>query len=150
MCVNIDSHFAENLDQFSGRKLPDSLKASICKLIQNYLFNSGVSVKLDVNHVSAMPDSLKSVFCKLLNHVYSIDSRIENLVLDLFKLIANAYENNDRGSNHDNATSTQHPNVHEVDKEMNSSGSSRRQNLGNSGILLFFLFSVSLFIFTIF
>ncbi|KAG2660207.1 hypothetical protein PVAP13_1KG412915, partial [Panicum virgatum] len=95
MCVNIDSHFAENLDQFSGRKLPDSLKASICKLIQNYLFNSGVSVKLDVNHVSAMPDSLKSVLCKLLNHVYSIDSRIENLVLDLLKLIANAYENND-------------------------------------------------------
>lgn len=132
MCVNIDSHFAENLDQFSGRKLPDSLKASICKLIQNYLFNSGVSVKLDVNHVSAMPDSLKSVFCKLLNHVYSIDSRIENLVPDLLKLIANAYENNDRGSNHDNATSTQHPNVHEVDEEMNSSGSSRRQNLGNS------------------
>ncbi|KAG2573382.1 hypothetical protein PVAP13_7KG237555 [Panicum virgatum] len=118
MCVNIDSHFAENLDQFSGRKLPDSLKASICKLIQNYLFNSW--------------NLLKSMFCKLLNHVYSIDSRIENLVLDLLKLIANAYKNNDRGSNHENATSTQHPNVHEVDEEMNSSGSSRRQNLGNS------------------
>ncbi|XP_039774940.1 uncharacterized protein LOC120642467 isoform X1 [Panicum virgatum] len=79
-----------------------------------------------------MPDLLKSMFCKLLNHVYSIDSRIENLVLDLLKLIANAYKNNDRGSNHENATSTQHPNVHEVDEEMNSSGSSRRQNLGNS------------------
>ncbi|PUZ57678.1 hypothetical protein GQ55_5G448200 [Panicum hallii var. hallii] len=92
LSLSMDPHFTQKLDEFSRCKLPDSLKENICKLIYSYCFNYGVSVNLDVNHISSMPDATKSVFCKLLKHAYAINSRTEKLILDLIKLIANACE----------------------------------------------------------
>ncbi|RLN12524.1 hypothetical protein C2845_PM09G11560 [Panicum miliaceum] len=91
LCLSMDPDFTEKLQEVSGCKLPESLKANICKLIQNFCFNCGVTVNLDVNHITAMPDGLKSVFSE------------------------------DFGSHPDNATSSQHTNVHGDDEELNTS-----------------------------
>jgi len=86
----------------------------ICKLIQNHCFNSGLSINLDVHSVNALPDNLKSCFCKLLTHAYSIDSRSQQLVLDLMKLVADSVatddDNNDEYSSQDVNATSQHQN----------------------------------------
>jgi len=86
----------------------------ICKLIQNHCFNSGLSINLDVHSVNALPDNLKSCFCKLLTHAYSIDSRSQQLVLDLMKLVADSVatddDNNDEYSSQDVNAASQHQN----------------------------------------
>jgi hypothetical protein len=133
----MDPHFTQKLDEFSRCKLPDSLKENICKLIYSYCFNYGVSVNLDVNHISSMSDAMKSIFCKLLKHAYAIDSRTEKLILDLIKLIANVCEDDGFGSNPGNISSGQHTNIHRDDEEFHTSGSCRNQNLGNKGVAPF-------------
>ncbi|CAM0144675.1 unnamed protein product [Urochloa decumbens] len=88
--LNIDDHFKECLDSHAGCTLSSHLKTKICQLVQNYCFNCGLSVNLDVNTVSALPDDMKVTFCKLMQHAYSIDSRCQKLVLQLVKLLAAA------------------------------------------------------------
>ncbi|RLN11233.1 hypothetical protein C2845_PM09G07380 [Panicum miliaceum] len=134
LSLSMDPHFTKKLDEFSGCKLPDSLKENICKLIQSYCFNCGVSVNLVVNYISSMPDAMKSIFCKLLKHAFAIDCRTEKLVLDLIKLIANACEDNGFGSNPGNGSSSQDTNIHGDDEELHTSGSCRNQNLGNKDV----------------
>ena len=95
----LDPDFNEKLDEYSGCKLPDSLKSAISKLIQKYYFNCGVTVNLDANSISSMSDVMKSTFSSLMQHAYSIDSRIPKLVLDLLKLISHAFDDDDIAPN---------------------------------------------------
>ena len=95
----LDPDFNEKLDEYSGCKLPDSLKSAISKLIQKYCFNCGVTVNLDANSISSMLDVMKSTFSSLMQHAYSIDSRIPKLVLDLLKLISHAFDDDDIAPN---------------------------------------------------
>ncbi|CAO2165562.1 unnamed protein product [Urochloa humidicola] len=78
----IDDNFKESLDSHAGHPLSLNLKNKICQLIQNYCFNCGLSINLDVNSVSALPDNMKVIFCKLMQHAYTIDSRfLDHMIL---------------------------------------------------------------------
>ena len=106
--LSFGDDFKEKLGTFAGCTLPEILKMDICKLIQNHCFNSGLSINLDVHSVNALPDNLKSCFCKLLTHAYSIDSRSQQLVLDLMKLVADTIATGDENIKED---SSQHVNA---------------------------------------
>lgn len=106
--LSFGDDFKEKLDTFAGCTLPEILKMDICKLIQNHCFNSGLSINLDVHSVNALPDNLKSCFCKLLTHAYSIDSRSQQLVLDLMKLVVDTIATGDENIKED---SSQHVNA---------------------------------------
>ncbi|CAL4958930.1 unnamed protein product [Urochloa decumbens] len=93
----LNSDFHEKLEQYSGCKLPEDLKVSICKLIESYCLNSGLSINLDVSCVSSLPDEMKITFCKLLQHAYSIDTRAQKLVLDLMDIVSKSVSADDVG-----------------------------------------------------
>ncbi|CAL5095021.1 unnamed protein product [Urochloa decumbens] len=86
----LNSEFHEKLEQYSGCKLPEELKTNICKLLKKYCLNGGLSINMDVSVVSSLPDEMKITFCKLLQHAYSIDTRAQQLVLDLLDLVSKA------------------------------------------------------------
>ncbi|CAL4888192.1 unnamed protein product [Urochloa decumbens] len=86
----LESKFHEKLEQYSGCELPEELKTNICKLLKNYCLNGGLSINMDVSVVSSLPDEMKITFCKLLQHAYSIDTRAQQLVLDLLDLVSKA------------------------------------------------------------
>jgi len=96
--LNLDESFLEKLDSFSGCNLPLTLKNNICCLIQKFCFNCGVSINMNVQSINSLPDDLKATFCALLKHVYSIDSHSKNLVLDLIKLLADSFGDDDLGT----------------------------------------------------
>ncbi|XP_039841596.1 uncharacterized protein LOC120701852 [Panicum virgatum] len=96
--LNLDESFLEKLDSFSGCNLPLTLKNNICYLIQKFCFNCGVSINMNVQSINSLPDDLKATFCALLKHVYSIDSHSKNLVLDLIKLLADSFGDDDLGT----------------------------------------------------
>ncbi|CAL4929460.1 unnamed protein product [Urochloa decumbens] len=85
------------LDSFAGRPLSSTMKTKICTLIQCQCFNCGVSVNLDVSSVSVLPDDMKVIFCKLMKHAYSIDSRCQQLALDLIKILAEDVQDKEQG-----------------------------------------------------
>ncbi|CAL5013372.1 unnamed protein product [Urochloa decumbens] len=86
----LNSEFHEKLERYSGCKLPEELKTNICKLLKKYCLNGGLSINMDVSVVSSLPDDMKINFCKLLQHAYSIDTRAQQLVLDLLDLVSKA------------------------------------------------------------
>ncbi|KAG2590384.1 hypothetical protein PVAP13_5NG270440, partial [Panicum virgatum] len=96
--LNLDESFLEKLDSFSGCNLPLTLKNNICCLIQKFCFNCGVSINMNVQSINSLPDDLKATLCALLKHVYSIDSHSKNLVLDLIKLLADSFGDDDLGT----------------------------------------------------
>ncbi|CAO1947031.1 unnamed protein product [Urochloa humidicola] len=108
--LSIDDHFKESLDCHAGRPLSLNLKNKICQLIQNYCFNCGLSINLDVNSVSALPDDMKVIFCKLMQHAYSIDSRCQKLVLQLIKVFATSDADRDFGNSHVHTSLSEPPN----------------------------------------
>lgn len=52
-------------------------------------------VNMDVNSFNGLPEPMKHSFCNLLNHVSTINSRTEKLVLDLVKAIAEEVDTDD-------------------------------------------------------
>ncbi|RLN21958.1 hypothetical protein C2845_PM07G26960 [Panicum miliaceum] len=130
----LDPEFNDKLEEYSGCKLPESLKTNISKLIQRYCFNCGVCVNLDANSISSMPDVMKSTLSKLLNHAYSIDSRAQKFVLDLVKLISHAFDDEDVPQNSVGTPPT-HPGNHEqVAEGTNQSGCSKSQHFDNHDV----------------
>ncbi|RLM69852.1 hypothetical protein C2845_PM17G05040 [Panicum miliaceum] len=88
--VKLDADFCDKMDQASGCKLPFSLKVNILKLIDRHSFNSGLTVNMDLTSLANIPAEIKKLFAKLLNHVYDVDHRTRDLVIDLMKTIAEA------------------------------------------------------------
>uniref|UniRef100_A0A0A9E5I1 Uncharacterized protein n=1 Tax=Arundo donax TaxID=35708 RepID=A0A0A9E5I1_ARUDO len=86
--LSMDSEFMDKLDTCSACKLPPNMKTGICKLIEQHCFNSGLSINMDITSVANLPENLKMTFSQLLQHVYSIDSRTQDLVLNLLKVIS--------------------------------------------------------------
>lgn len=109
LCSN--SEFKEKLDQCSGCNLSESLKAGIGKLLDGHSINSSLSMSMDITSLANISSDLKKSFSTLLEHAYSVDSRTQQLVLGILKLISNACpcdrnvntngrEQNDQGSTH--------------------------------------------------
>ncbi|CAL5078407.1 unnamed protein product [Urochloa decumbens] len=95
--LTFGDEFKDRLDSFAGRPLSSTMKTKICTLIQCQCFNCGVSVNLDVSSVSVLPDDMKVIFCKLMKHAYSIDSRCQQLALDLIKILAEDVQDKEQG-----------------------------------------------------
>jgi hypothetical protein len=84
----IGDDFKDNLESAVGCQLSDAVKSRICDLIMKYCFHGGLAVNLDLQAVQSLPDEFKVTFCKLLQHAYSIDSRVMELVLKITKIYA--------------------------------------------------------------
>jgi len=121
----LDPDFNEKLDEYSGCKLPDSLKSAISKLIQKYYFNCGVTVNLDA-----------STFSSLMQYAYSIDSQIPKLVLDLLKLVSHAFDDDDIAPNSVHNPSSQHGTCGQDAEGTNRLSVSKSQKW--KGLVLFF------------
>ncbi|KAL6646917.1 hypothetical protein ACP70R_015611 [Stipagrostis hirtigluma subsp. patula] len=85
-----NAKFLEDLESYSGCALPDELKFGICDLIDKHCFNSGLSINMDITAIASLPNEMKLTFSSLLQHVYSVDTRTQNLVLNILKLVADA------------------------------------------------------------
>ncbi|KAF8694080.1 hypothetical protein HU200_038538 [Digitaria exilis] len=86
--ISLDAYFNEQLDSVVGRVLPVIVKEKICKVLHSFCFGSGLSVNLDIHSINFLPDEFKSTFALIMNHLYSVDSQAEKLVLDVIKLIS--------------------------------------------------------------
>ncbi|KAF8670412.1 hypothetical protein HU200_050717 [Digitaria exilis] len=86
--ISLDAYFNEQLDSVAGRVLPVIVKEKICKVLHSFCFGSGLSVNLDIHSINFLPDEFKSTFALIMNHLYSVDSQAEKLVLDVIKLIS--------------------------------------------------------------
>ncbi|TVU32345.1 hypothetical protein EJB05_24070, partial [Eragrostis curvula] len=84
------AEFMEKLDIVSGCKLPQSLKVSICELIERHSLNSSVSVNMNLASLSSLPGDMKLFFTKMMAHCCKVDKRTEDLVLNLLKLVSDA------------------------------------------------------------
>ncbi|KAF8689549.1 hypothetical protein HU200_041881 [Digitaria exilis] len=86
--ISLDAYFNEQLDSVAGRVLPVIVKEKICKVLGSFCFGSGLSANLDIHSINFLPDEFKSTFALIMNHLYSVDSQAEKLVLDVIKLIS--------------------------------------------------------------
>ncbi|KAF8707204.1 hypothetical protein HU200_030451 [Digitaria exilis] len=86
--ISLDAYFNEQLDSVAGCVLPVIVKEKICKVLHSFCFGSGLSVNLDIHSINFLPDEFKSTFALIMNHLYSVDSQAEKLVLDVIKLIS--------------------------------------------------------------
>ncbi|KAL6630538.1 hypothetical protein ACP70R_028611 [Stipagrostis hirtigluma subsp. patula] len=83
-----NADFIEQLAIHCGGKLPTKLSNGICQLIEEHSMKSALTMTMDITSLASLSDDLKKSFSTLLQHAYSVDSRTQNLVLNILKLLS--------------------------------------------------------------
>ncbi|KAL6629372.1 hypothetical protein ACP70R_029137 [Stipagrostis hirtigluma subsp. patula] len=84
---SFDSNFLEKLDENSRCILPEDLKVGICNLLEQHSLKCALSLNMQVSSLSSLSNEMKTTFATLMEHCYSVDSRAQELVLKLLKLL---------------------------------------------------------------